>query len=385
VDPTIIEAILQDRKIAYAIADRKLNVVALGGEVELISATRIRGECTLFDLTPELVGNEATLADILAGQLPRFELAWVNRDTVDGKISYLTMVELPYRDHNGQIVGIVHLVDDVTEMGSLKQHLAQQRNELRLLRDELTRQNLELGVAITELQELDELKSRFISVAAHELRTPLTSISGYLEVLLEEEMSPLTSDQREYIEIVRSSTDRMLNIITNLLDVTRIEAGRIELVLQPADLSKLVQAVVAEIKPQLEAKAKRLKLHAAPDLPPALCDKNRAIQIIENLLSNAAKYTPQESQIAVNIALAKEEGFLEISVVDNGVGISAEDQDKIFSRFFRSKSAVAVGASGAGLGLHITRSLVELHGGRIWFESKLGQGSTFHVTFPIAG
>ena len=384
-DPTIIEAILQDRNIAYAIADRKLNVVALGGEVELISASRIRGEYTLFDLTPELVGNEATLADILAGRLPRFELAWVNRDRADGSTAYLTMVELPYKDHTGQIVGIVHLVDDLTEMGALKQHLAQQRNELRLLRDELTRQNLELEVAITELQELDELKSRFVSVAAHELRTPLTSISGYLEVLLDEELSPLTTDQREYIEIVRRSTDRMLNIVTNLLDVTRIEAGRIELVLQPAELPKLVDIVAAEIKPQLEAKANQLQVHTASDLPPALCDKNRAIQIIENLLSNAAKYTPREGRITVKTAPAAEEGFLEIAVMDNGVGIPTEDQAKIFSRFFRTRSAAAIGASGAGLGLYITRGLVELHGGRIWFESKLGQGSTFHVTFPIAG
>jgi signal transduction histidine kinase len=249
----------------------------------------------------------------------------------------------------------------------------------------LTRQNLQLEAAITELQELDELKSRFVSVAAHELRTPLTSISGYLEVLLDEELSPLTTDQREYIEIVRHSTDRMLNIVTNLLDVTRIEAGRIELVLQPVALPKLVQVVAAEIKPQLEAKAKRLQLHTAPDLPPALCDKDRAIQIIENLLSNAEKYTPRGSLIVVEAGLAREEGFLEIAVIDNGVGISTEDQEKIFSRFFRTRSAAAVGASGAGLGLHITRSLVELHGGQIWFESELGHGSTFHVTFPIAG
>jgi len=273
----------------------------------------------------------------------------------------------------------------VTEMGSLKQHLAQQRNELRLLRDKLTRQNLELEAAITELQELDELKSRFVSVAAHELRTPLTSIIGFLEMLLDEEMNPLATDQREYLEIVQHSTNRMLNIVTNLLDITRIEAGRIELALQPADLPALIQAAATEFKPQLEAKAKRLSLHAAPNLPPALCDKNRATQIIGNLLSNAAKYTPRGSRISINTSPAKEEGFLEISVIDKGIGISSQDKDKIFSRFFRTQSATAIGASGAGLGLYITRCLVELHGGRIWFESELGQGSTFHVTFPIAG
>jgi signal transduction histidine kinase len=142
--------------------------------------------------------------------------------------------------------------------------------------------------------------------------------------------------------------------------------------------------VAAEHEPQLTARAQHLTIHHPPKLPPALCDPARTGRIIANLLSNAIKYSPRQGSIRVSVALAKEAGFLEMTVADNGVGIGPEDQDKLFRRFFRAASATQTGASGTGLGLYITRALVELHGGRIWFESTLNQGSTFHVALPTA-
>ena len=382
---TVTKLILQDRRISYAITDCDLNVV------EVSSATNaLCGDdktClgrSLLDLVPELIGGEEVLADILAGELARFELAWVNRETAEGQTIYLIVVDLPYRDQTGRITGLIHLVEDVTEMGTIDQQLAQQRNELRLLQDQLARQNLELTAANAELRHLDEIKSMFVSVAAHELRTPLSPISGYVEMLLDEDFGPLTDNQREPLEAVKRSAHRLLTITNSLLDVTRIEAERVDLVLQPTNLPALVEIVVTEFWSQLEAKTQRLTLHAPPDLPPALCDEARAVQIIGNLLSNASKYTPQGGQVRVGVATAEEEGFLQISVADTGVGISTEDQEKLFMRFFRAESAALTQASGAGLGLYITRSLVERHGGRIWFESEPDKGSTFYVTFPIA-
>ena len=384
-NPTIAELILQDCKVIYAITDRDLKVVEVSGAADIfcVGHNTCLGR-SLLDLVPELVSSEAVLADILAGELPRFELAWVNRETAKGQTLYLTLVTLPHRDQTGQIIGLIHLMQDVTEMGAIDQQLAQSRNELRLLQDRLARQNLELAAANAELRRMDAIKSTFVSVAAHELRTPLTSISGYVEILLDKEFGPLTDDQRESLEIVQRGARRLLTITDNLLDVTRIEAGRIELVLLPTDLPALVETVAAELGPQLGAKAQRLTLRAPPGLPPALCDEMRAAQIIGNLLSNASKYTPHGGLITASLAPAEEEGFLQVSVADNGVGISAEERAKLFNRFFRAESAHLTGASGAGLGLHITRSLVELHGGRIWFESEPGKGSTFFVTFPIA-
>jgi signal transduction histidine kinase len=386
VDPTIARLILGDRKIAYAITDRDLKVVEVGGAVDVLRDDR--RTClghSLPDLVPELIGCEAVLADILAGDLPRFELGWAYRETAEGLALYLTIVDLPYRGRTGHISGVIHLVQDVTDMAMVARQLAQNRNELRLLRDQLARQNLELAAANAELRRLDEMKSVFVSVAAHELRTPLTPVKGYIEVLLDGDVGPVSDEQREYLRIVQGSVERLLKTTNNLLDVTRIEAGRVELVLQPTDLAALVETVAAEFISQLEARAQRLMLHAPPDLPPALCDEARTAQIIGNLLSNASKYTAQGGLIAVSLGLAEAEGFLQLSVMDDGVGIPAEDQPKLFDRFFRAKSAILTGVGGAGLGLHITRSLVELHGGRIWFESAPDKGSTFHVTFPIAG
>jgi signal transduction histidine kinase len=385
-DPAVAQLILRDRKIAYLITDCNLNVVEVSGMEPILNNSHRRASLgrSLLDLVPELIGSEEMLAHILAGKLPRFQLSLVNRETSEGQTIYLTMVALPYRDRMGRIIGLLYLVEDVTEMGELQQRLAQQRNDLRLLRDQLERQNLELAAANTELRRLDEMKSMFVSVAAHELRTPLTSIAGYLELLLDEECGPLNDEQREYLEIAQWSAGRLLNITNNLLDLARIETGRMELILQPTDLPALVEAVAAEFGPQLEGKAQRLILRATSGLPPALCDETRAAQIIGNLLSNASKYSPEGSLITISLSLAETKGFLQVSVQDNGVGISVEDQAKLFYRFFRAQGECFDEIHGAGLGLYITRSLVELHGGRIWFESEPGKGSTFYVTFPVA-
>ena len=381
-DAAVAQLILHDRNIAYVITDRALRIVEVSG-APLIHRGEGGGVLgrPLTELAPELIGSEVTLEEILAGESPRFELPLVNREGPDGQTLYLTMVDLPYRDRSDRIVGLVHLMEDVTIMGKLEQRLTQQRNELRFLRDELQRQNLELAAVNAELKRLDELKSSFVSVAAHELRSPLTSISGYVEMLLDEEFGPLAAAQRAPLETLRASARRLLEITNNLLDVTRIETGRIELVLQPTDLPALVEAVAEEYAPQLRARGQRLTLQAAPGLRSALCDRTRAAQIIGNLLSNAVKFTGHGGLITIRIdRIAGDD--LQISVADNGVGIAQDDQPKLFTRFYRAGSAQATGANGAGLGLYITRSLVELHGGRIWFESALDRGTTVHVTFP---
>jgi signal transduction histidine kinase len=384
-NPTLMDRILHDRRIAYAITDRDLNVVEVGGLTD--EFRRDHDTCVgrpLLEMTPELVGSEGVLASILEGEIPRFQLGWINRETAEGKTVYLTMATLPHHDSMGRITGLLHLVEDYTEMGTIDQQLAQQRNELRLLRDRLARQNVDLAIANAELERLDDVKTMFVSVAAHELRTPLTPITGFLEMLLDEEFGPLTDIQRESLEIVNRSTKRLEALTDNLLDLTRLEAGRLAVVLKPTDLSALIESVAVEYRPQLEAKSQHLTVDIQVDAPFALCDEARASQIIGNLLSNASKYTLDGGEITVSLTLAEEEGFVQVSVTDTGVGISAGDQERLFERFFRARSAGEARAPGTGLGLYITRSLVELHGGQIWFESKIARGSAFHVTFPIA-
>lgn len=385
-DLTVAHQILQNHNISYAITGPDLTVLEISDAAGIFAGPDFGGGVgrSLVELAPELTGNEAILADLLAGNLPHHRLNLVNRKTARGRTVYLTLLTAPCRNRNGQITGLIHSVQDVTEMGALDQQLSQGLNELRLLRDRLARQNLALEASNTNLQRLTEMKSSFVAVAAHELRSPLISIAGFVEMLLNYEGDSLDpSERREFLEIVLGSARRLLAITTNLLDLTRIETGRVELLLQPLNLTPLVKAVVAELRPQLEAKSQQLALYARPDLPPVLGDETRTMQVVGNLLSNAIRYTPPGGAITVNLAPAEEEGYLQISVADTGVGIAREDQPRLFKRFFRAASAGLTGANGTGLGLHITKLLVELHGGRIWFDSEPGQGSTFFVTLPV--
>ncbi len=373
--------VLEDRKITYCITDRDLHVIEVGDAARLLAgAGDVLGR-SLLEITPELVGSEGALADILAGKLPRFELAGVNRTTDDQRIIYLTMVSLPYNNSTGRVSGVIHLMQDMTDLISVEQHVTQQRNELRLLRDELNRRNQQLAAANAELQSLDEMKSKFVAIAAHELRSPLTAIAGYLEMLIDDGADFFTDLQRDYLNIIQSSTRRLLSVTNDLLDLTRIEAGRLELVLQPADLGALLRAVAHEYAAQIEAKAQRLTLMIPDGLPAVLCDGLRTSQILGNLISNATEYTPAGGEIAIKLGQAPDEGFLLVTVRDSGMGIPAAEQKRIFERFFRASGAAAAGA--AGLGLHIARALVELHGGKIWLESEVSQGATFCVTFPV--
>jgi signal transduction histidine kinase len=173
-------------------------------------------------------------------------------------------------------------------------------------------------------------------------------------------------------------------ITRNLIDLTRIETGTITLVLRPVDLGALLRAVVEENQPELTAHNRRVSVEQAAGLPLALCDEARAAQIIGNLLSNAAKYAISDGTIRVRLDRDVREGFLRVSVADDGPGMSQEDQAQLFARFFRGDSARQSGEPGTGLGLPIARALVDLHGGRIWVESQPGSGSTFYVTFAIA-
>lgn len=382
---TVARWLFQERRLAYAITNAALQIEQIGGVVGLFDFAGQAGVgVSIYDLVPELIGSEQAMADLLTGTLPRFELTWLNRGDRDGRTIYLNLLSLPHYDAGHQITGVLYIMEDSTLAGVLSQRLVQQRNELRLLRDQLLHQNQDLASINAELKRLDEMKSMFVSIAAHELRSPLASIAGYVEMLLDEVFGAISDKQTEVLHVVESGVQRLMSISSNLLDATRLEAGRVELSLVSTDLSSLVNRVMTEMKPQLEAKKQQFTLDVAPDLPPVLCDRTRATQIIGNLLSNAIKYSGRGSRITIGLAPAAESGFVQITVSDNGVGIAESDQGRIFNRFFRGENAHLTGETGAGLGLHITRGLVELHSGRIWLQSQLGQGSTFFVTLPIA-
>jgi len=384
-DPEIITSVLQDRKIAYFITDRDLTVVARQGTSDpFCEGQTLCLGASLLALVPELIGSEETLTAILAGELPRFELDWVNRLVDGGQIRYLAMVTLPRRDEDGEICGLLHLIQDVTAFGAIDQQLSQQRNELHLLQAQLTRQNQVLAAANAELQRLDDLKSQFIMTTAHELRTPLTTIRGYLEMLLDGDFGPVPEAQRTSLSLVGNSAARLQSIAEALIDATRIDTGHVEILLQPEDLLEIVAKVAAEFKPQIQQKQQVLAIEAPTQLPPALCDRRRMAQILGNLLGNATRYTLEGGRITVQVRALADQDAVELVVEDTGIGIAPEDQLRLFERFFRARNAKKMTSKGIGLGLYITRELVALQGGEIWVESAPGEGSAFYVRIPVA-
>jgi signal transduction histidine kinase len=251
-------------------------------------------------------------------------------------------------------------------------------HERRLLEEELRRKNYQLEQQNLAIQEANRLKTEFVSMVSHELRTPLTSIQGYAELLLEDEQ--IAEEQRESLTLVKKNADRLLGLINDLLDLSRIEAGRVDLRRTSLDLARLILEVAGSLRPLIEAKRQRLRLELGDALPAVWADADRVTQILTNLISNAHKYTLVEGSITV--AARRDDGFVRVDVSDTGIGLSPEDQAQLFTKFFTAHHRSPQAGGGTGLGLVITRSLVELHGGRITVSSAPGQGSTFSFSLP---
>lgn len=384
-DTLVAQLILQERKIAYAVTDRQFCIQQVGGKHDLLEVDDkvVTLGALLFDLAPELIGSEEQLQALINGTLPSFQVELVNREDQDGNLYYVTLHNYAYGADQGHATGILHIVEDVTFIGETHQRLTQQRNELFLLHEQLNRSTLKLEAANAELRALDELKSKFVSIAAHELRTPLATILGYVDLMRNNSLVSMPPDHQKGLNVIDKSAKRLLVITNNLLDVTRIEAGRLELTLESLDLAAIIEDVALHLKPEIDQKKHSFTIEKQPDLPRVLCDENRTVQIFSNLLGNAIKYTPEQGCIVIRLHHSTQEALVIAAVTDSGIGIPPKDLQNIGKSFFRASNAHLAGVNGAGLGLSITRSLVELQGGQLWIESKLGQGSTFYLTFPV--
>jgi signal transduction histidine kinase/CheY-like chemotaxis protein len=233
---------------------------------------------------------------------------------------------------------------------------------------------------MSERARLERAKSEFVATASHELRSPLTSIKGFVE-LLEHSSEGMTERQREFIEIILKSTDRLVELVNDLLDVARIEADHVEINRRPIDVGEIVSEVVELITPRMESKHQRLTSHASPILPPALADPGRVRQIVANLLTNAHLYTPEGG--TVHVGVEPDRAWVQVTVEDSGVGMTKEETERIFDRFYRAGNRSGSNP-GTGLGLSIVKSLIDLHGGQISVESEPGRGTIFRVRLPAA-
>lgn len=384
----IPQLILSEQMIAYALADAEGWVQSVCGDPAILWGCDDAGNGigqSLLTLVPELTDSDGAVQALLAGEIEYLRFESVNREDSQGNCRYRTLAVYRHHATDTQTVGLLFVAQDVTAQGIVRQELMQRDNELRLLQDRLERQNLELTASNAELRLTNDIRSSFISAAAHELRTPLTSIYGFLELLQDTGIQNLTPMQQGYLESIDEGAERLLVTLDELLDVARIDSDRVELVLRPIRLSGLIEKVALTFAPQLAARRQQLDVTIPANLPHALCDPDRLAQVLGHLLGNASKFTPAGGTVglAVHPSAAAEE-FILIAVSDQGHGIEVADERRLFDRFYRDEHVRKNGTAGVGLGLYITRSLVELHGGEIWYESRPGHGTVFYVTVPVA-
>lgn len=229
---------------------------------------------------------------------------------------------------------------------------------------------------ITRLKELDRIKSDFVSIVSHDLRTPLTAIHGYVSLL--PRVGPLNDVQQDFVARVERSMDGIVDLIADLLDIGKIEAG-VDWEMTAVSLHRVVREVVERLRPNADMHQQILNV-SVPDSSLVLGNQRRLEQVVANLIGNAIKYTPDYGYIGV--VLREDNGFLVLQVSDTGIGISREDQHRIFDKFYRVESEATEKIGGTGLGLSIVKAIVKKHAGRVWVQSELGQGSTFTVLLP---
>ena len=249
---------------------------------------------------------------------------------------------------------------------------------IKMLADQLQRAN-------QELTRLDEMKTSFLLHASHELRTPLTALRSMIQLIRDGKAGTITDQQEEFLSIARTNIDHLANIVNDLLDLSRIESGRMELNLAPLDLEGLVGYIHTLLLPQAEEKSIRLTCDVPDDLPMVWGDREKVERIMMNLVGNAFKFTPEGGIVCISAGTFGEDGKnAVVSVRDSGIGIPKDQLANVFERFYQVKGADNGKGNGIGIGLAITKGLVEAHQGTIWVESEVGKGSQFVFTLPIS-
>lgn len=286
----------------------------------------------------------------------------------DGERVWVAWSNKPICDHRGQLVEILSIGVDITQ-------LVQTERELRTTLDDL-------AVAKERAEAADRLKSAFLATMSHELRTPLNSIIGFTGILLQGLVGPLNEEQKKQLGMVRSSADHLLSLISDVLDISKIEAGQLQVACEPFDLRASIHKIGQAIRPLAEKKGLTLTIEISGDVAMINGDMRRVEQILLNLLSNAVKFTEQGD---ISVTCSNDADGCVTQVTDSGIGIGAEDRERIFRPFYQIDTGLSRKYEGTGLGLSICKKLIELMGGDIWVESAPQQGTTFGFRLPFTG
>jgi len=261
-------------------------------------------------------------------------------------------------------------MQDADKIKELSEALAHERQ---------ARQEAEAAIDASE-----QARQEFVSLVTHELRVPMTSIKGYTDLLLKGITGSVNETQTNFLNVIRSNVERMSRMVSDLSDINKIEGDRLQLMLVDVPLQAMLDEAIAAHKAEIQQKEQILRVEVPPDLPQMHCDRSRIVQVLDNMISNATKYTPEGGAITVTAeeAPADEGHYICIVIQDNGIGILENEQSQIFEKFFRASDEETRQTPGNGLALHLSRLLVALHRGRIEFESTRGKGSVFRVILP---
>ncbi len=286
----------------------------------------------------------------------------------DGSVFPVEITSAPLQKE-GEYAGIVAVAHDITERKRLEAAIKENAEDLE--------------EAYEELSVLDKMKSDFIAIASHELRTPLSIIKGYAEAFLYGELGELKEGQLKKLETINARADQMTRIINDLLDITRLEEGRLVGECWLAPIEEIVASVMVEFEQEARRNGIRLSSQVEKSLPSLRVDVWRIHQVIENLLSNAIKFTSEGGEAGIAARLNPSGEWVEVEVFDTGPGIPRKEQDRLFQKFLQLDTNSTRAAGGLGLGLVICKGIVEAHGGTIWLESELGKGSSFKFALPV--
>jgi signal transduction histidine kinase len=254
-------------------------------------------------------------------------------------------------------------------------------------RNELSGLAHEFNSMAVKLEELDQLKDDFVSSVSHELRSPLTAINGYAEHLLTEYSGPLNEEQKEFVGIIKKNAGRLGKFVNDVLDIAKIEAGEVDIELKPVEVAPVIEDIIVLFRAMAGKKNISLEVSIEPGIPLSYSDRDRLSQVLTNIISNALKFTPDGGKVMVKAKEVPGSDFIEISVTDTGMGIPADQLDKVFDRFHQVKDAreKIKGVKGTGLGLAIVKGIIEAQGGKIWAESpavEKQKGTAFYFTVP---
>jgi len=277
----------------------------------------------------------------------------------------------------------IHLEKSLISTKIAQKDSEDSRQAMQNITEDLIAAKKALEEDMIKLKAIDRMKTEFLSMVSHELCSPMTPIKGYLALLLKGDLGKLTPESEKAINILAKQSDHLHTLIDSLLDLSRLELGKpIPAIKEPINMQTIVQDVAAAMELQAEAKKQGLKVKIGKNLPTILGDSTKIKRVLINLIGNAMKFTPQEGKI--EIQAFQNDSKIQIEVFDTGIGLSAENLEKIFEKFFQVDSSVTRTAGGMGLGLALAWELVELHGGQLWVESEgLGKGSKFIFTLPI--